>query len=60
MKRARFSDEQIVRILQEADRSPIAEVAKRHGASMPIIMQRGRWSKTDTIMRYLEHSSYSG
>jgi putative transposase len=33
MKRARFSDEQIVRILQEADRSPIAEVAKRHGVS---------------------------
>jgi integrase len=25
-------------------------------ASMPIIMQRGRWSKTDTVMRYLEHS----
>ena len=24
------------------------------GASMPIIMQRGRWSKTDTVMRYLE------
>jgi integrase len=25
------------------------------GASMPIIMQRGRWSKTDTVMRYVEH-----
>ncbi|MBT8556433.1 tyrosine-type recombinase/integrase [Polynucleobacter paneuropaeus] len=24
------------------------------GASMPIIMQRGRWSKIDTVMRYLE------
>ena len=24
------------------------------GASMPVIMQRGRWSKTDTVMRYLE------
>jgi len=30
------------------------------GASMPIIMQRGRWSKTDTVMRYLEHSEYAG
>ena len=30
------------------------------GASMPIIMQRGRWSKTDTVMRYLEHSSCTG
>ena len=37
MKRARFSDEQIVQILQEADRSPIAEVAKLHGVSEPSI-----------------------
>jgi putative transposase len=35
MNRARFTDEQIVRILQEADRSPVAEVAKRHGVSEP-------------------------
>jgi integrase len=28
------------------------------GASMPIIMQRGRWSKTDTVLRYVEHSNY--
>lgn len=27
------------------------------GASMPIIMQKGRWSKTDTVMRYLEHGN---
>jgi hypothetical protein len=27
------------------------------GASMPIIMQRGRLSKIDTVMRYLEHSN---
>jgi len=26
------------------------------GASMPIIMQRGRWSKTDTVMRYVKLS----
>ena len=24
------------------------------GASMPTIMNRGRWSKSDTVMRYLE------
>jgi integrase len=30
------------------------------GASMPIIMQRGRWSKTDTVMRYVEHGSCAG
>ena len=27
------------------------------GASMPMIMQRGRWSKTDTLMRYLENAA---
>jgi len=37
MKRARFSDEQIVRILQEADRAPVTEVAKRYGVSEPTI-----------------------
>ena len=37
MKRARFTDEQIVRILQEADRAPVTEVAKRHGVSEPTI-----------------------
>ena len=37
MKRARFTDEQIVRILQEADQSPVVEVAKRHGVSEPSI-----------------------
>ena len=33
MKKSRYSDEQIVRILREADNVPIAEVAKRHGVS---------------------------
>lgn len=37
MKRARFMDEQIVRILQEADKAPVSEVAKRHGVSEPSI-----------------------
>lgn len=33
MKKSRYSDEQIVWILREADKAPIAEVAKRHGVS---------------------------
>jgi putative transposase len=37
MKRATFMDEQIGRVLQEADRSPVAEVAKRYGMSEPSI-----------------------
>jgi putative transposase len=35
MNRARFADEQIVRILQEANGPPVADVAKRHGVSEP-------------------------
>lgn len=26
----------------------------REGVSLPNIMNRGRWSKTDTVMRYVE------
>ena len=33
MKKSRYSDEQIVRILREADRDSIAEVAKRNAVS---------------------------
>ena len=33
MKKSRYNEEQIVRILREADKVPIAEVAKRHGVS---------------------------
>ena len=33
MKKNRYSDEKIVRILREADKDPVPEVAKRHGVS---------------------------
>jgi putative transposase len=33
MKKSRYSEEQIVRILRETDRDSIAEVAKRNGVS---------------------------
>ena len=63
MKRARFLDEQIVRILQEADRSPIAEVAKRHGVSEPSIYS---WRKkfgdlgTDDVKRLKQLEQENG
>jgi putative transposase len=64
MKKARFTDEQIVRILQEADRDPIAAVAKRHGVGeSSIYVWRKRFGDmgTDDVkrLRNLEQENVS-
>ncbi len=54
MKKARFTDEQIVRILQDANRDPIAAVAKRHGiseASVYVCHKRFGGVGTDDVQR---------
>jgi hypothetical protein len=34
MRKSRYTDEQMVKILRETDRSPVVDVAKKHGVNM--------------------------
>ena len=53
---AKIPEEIINHISGHSIRVGAAQDLMRSGASMPMIMNRGRWSKTDTVMRYLEES----
>jgi integrase len=54
-RKAGISESEINGISGHSMRVGAAQDLLNSGASMPIIMQRGRWSKTDTVMRYVEH-----
>ena len=62
MKKTRFSEDQMVKILREADTAPVVEVAKRHGISdQTIYLWRKRFGQLEAVdvrrLRQLEQEN---
>ena len=58
-KLADLKNEVVKEISSHSTRVGAAQDLMTSGASLPIIMTRGRWTKPDTVMRYLEQAALS-
>lgn len=56
--RAGLTEELISRISGHSLRVGHAQDMVNTGESLPMIMSKGRWKKTETVMRYVEHINF--